>query len=352
MLCRLRFSIKEMTGEFLSVAEALNVCSVYLEALQSMAVYTDEMDEAFNAAYGMYLQVPPPEDDPTWVERGVSLLAVYTDCMITCGRLDTALETFGKICRLPAVSEDVVFLRLRLLCDLVDELLAMGDTDAARSVMDEFRPEIEKLLAQCSDTERAAQYRGRLEIYKTMLNEARSGAGRPRQPYRNYYQTYARDPADRRLTRVYSDIADKASALDYAGLSILELRGIVSELKTRAAAGADWKELAPETFALVSEAGRRTLGYGCHYVQFVGAAAIADGRIAEILNGEGKTYAILPAAFLWTLYGKQVHILDSSAYLCRRNYEWVGGVLRLLGCPKWVCQLCACLPRAPRGRRG
>ena len=64
----------------------------------------------------------------------------------------------------------------------------------------------------------------------------------------------------------------------------------------------------------------------------MGGAAIADGKIAEILNGEGKTYTIILAAFLKSLYGKQVYIVDSSAYLTKRNFVWMKGVLEYLGC--------------------
>jgi preprotein translocase subunit SecA len=90
-------------------------------------------------------------------------------------------------------------------------------------------------------------------------------------------------------------------------------------------------KLAPEAFALVSEAGFRTLGYRHHQVQYIGAAVMLDGGIAEIINGEGKTYTITLVAFVNSLYSDKTFVLDDSKYLTERNYKWMRGLYKLLG---------------------
>ena len=150
--------------------------------------------------------------------------------------------------------------------------------------------------------------------------------------YLDYYRTYGETAYDKKLFAIYEKIAEKAKAIDFSSLTLEELKKKVLTLRLRANAGEKKELLAPEAFALCSEAGFRTLGYRHHLVQYVGGAAIADGKIAEILNGEGKTYTIILAAFLHSLYGRTVHIIDTSPYLANRNYTWMRGVLSMLGC--------------------
>ena len=49
------------------------------------------------------------------------------------------------------------------------------------------------------------------------------------------------------------------------------------------------------TFAAAAEAARRVLGLEMHPEQLAGALAIADGKLAEMQTGEGKTLAAVPA---------------------------------------------------------
>jgi preprotein translocase subunit SecA len=84
-------------------------------------------------------------------------------------------------------------------------------------------------------------------------------------------------------------------------------------------------------FALVREAGRRTLGMRHFDVQLIGGLVLHQGRIAEMKTGEGKTLvATLPAA-LNALAGKGVHIVTVNDYLARRDAEWMGPIYKLLG---------------------
>src|SRR3954469_6520618 len=68
-----------------------------------------------------------------------------------------------------------------------------------------------------------------------------------------------------------------------------ELREAADELRERARNGEPLDDLLYETFALVREASRRTLGLRHFDVQLVGGMVLHDGAIAEMRTGEGKT---------------------------------------------------------------
>src|SRR3954452_16012357 len=61
-----------------------------------------------------------------------------------------------------------------------------------------------------------------------------------------------------------------------------ELREHADGLRERAREGADLDELLPETFAVVREASRRTLGMRHFDVQMIGGMVLHDGAIAEM----------------------------------------------------------------------
>ncbi len=86
-----------------------------------------------------------------------------------------------------------------------------------------------------------------------------------------------------------------------------------------------------ETFALVREAAKRTLGQRHFDVQLIGGAVLHEGKISEMRTGEGKTLvATLPSA-LNALTGRGVHVVTVNDYLARRDAEWMGQVHRYLG---------------------
>src|SRR4051812_13646578 len=74
-----------------------------------------------------------------------------------------------------------------------------------------------------------------------------------------------------------------------------ELRARFDGLKERVQAadekeqGALLDEILPEVFAIVREAGRRTMGMRHFDVQLIGGMVLHGGSIAEMRTGEGKT---------------------------------------------------------------
>jgi preprotein translocase subunit SecA len=87
----------------------------------------------------------------------------------------------------------------------------------------------------------------------------------------------------------------------------------------------------PHAFALVREAGRRTLRMRHFDVQLIGGVVLHEGKIAEMKTGEGKTLVATLPAYLNALAGKGVHIVTVNDYLARRDAEWMSPIYRLLG---------------------
>jgi preprotein translocase subunit SecA len=118
----------------------------------------------------------------------------------------------------------------------------------------------------------------------------------------------------------------KVSVLDDAGLAAKTV-----EFRQRLANGEPLDKLMPEAFAVVREAGKRTLGMRHFDVQLIGGAILHQGKIAEMKTGEGKTLVATLAAYLNALPGKGVHIVTVNDYLARRDAEWMGQIYRALG---------------------
>ncbi|MDP2648841.1 MAG: preprotein translocase subunit SecA [bacterium] len=118
-------------------------------------------------------------------------------------------------------------------------------------------------------------------------------------------------------------------------LSDEELRAKTEEFKLRIApaegAGETLDELAPEAFAAVREAARRTLGQRHFDVQLVGGLIMHHGNISEMRTGEGKTLVATLPAYLNALEGKGVHIVTVNDYLSRRDGVWMGQIYDALG---------------------
>ena len=83
-----------------------------------------------------------------------------------------------------------------------------------------------------------------------------------------------------------------------------------SELRWRARSGEALTQLKPMAFALVREAAHRAHGMKLFPVQLFAGLVMAEGGVAEMETGEGKTLSALPPVFLRALLGEG----------CRRSY--------------------------------
>src|ERR1700750_152358 len=110
-----------------------------------------------------------------------------------------------------------------------------------------------------------------------------------------------------------------------------ELRESADELRERARNGESLDDLLYECFALVREAGKRTLGMRHFDVQLIGGMVLHGGAIAEMRTGEGKTLTATLPVVLNALSGKGVHLVTVNDYLARRDAEWMGPIGDALG---------------------
>src|SRR3954462_10667809 len=117
-----------------------------------------------------------------------------------------------------------------------------------------------------------------------------------------------------------------------------ELRERMDSLREQARNGASLDDLLPETFAVVREVGKRTMGMRHFDVQLIGGMVLHGGNIAEMKTGEGKTLTATLPTVLNSLPGTGVHVVTVNDYLARRDAEWMRPVYELLGVRVGVVQ--------------
>jgi preprotein translocase subunit SecA len=110
-----------------------------------------------------------------------------------------------------------------------------------------------------------------------------------------------------------------------------QMQSRIAELMQEAANDRPLDEMLPETFALVREAGLRSLDMRHFDVQLIGGMVLHQGKIAEMKTGEGKTLVATLPAVLNALSGKGVHLITVNDYLARRDAAWMGTLYNYLG---------------------
>jgi len=116
-----------------------------------------------------------------------------------------------------------------------------------------------------------------------------------------------------------------------SNLSDEALRDKTTQFKQKLEQGHTLDDILPEAFAVVREAGKRTLNMRHFDVQLIGGVMLHKGRIAEMRTGEGKTLVATLPVYLNALEGKGVHVITVNDYLARRDSEWMGRIYKFLG---------------------
>jgi len=147
------------------------------------------------------------------------------------------------------------------------------------------------------------------------------------------------DSNDRALQGVRA-VADAVEALDadYRALSDDALRARTTELRARLADGETLDDVLVEALATVREAIARSVGERAYPVQVMGAVVLHRGSIAEMRTGEGKTLVATMALYANALAGGGVHLVTVNDYLARREPQWYGPALHLMGLSLGVLQ--------------
>src|SRR5213080_2271800 len=117
-----------------------------------------------------------------------------------------------------------------------------------------------------------------------------------------------------------------------------ELREAADALRERARNGETLDDLLFECFALVREAGKRSMGMRHFDVQLIGGMVLHDGAIAEMKTGEGKTLTATLSVVLNALGGRGVHVVTVNDYLARRDALWMMPIYELLGISVGILQ--------------
>ena len=149
----------------------------------------------------------------------------------------------------------------------------------------------------------------------------------------NQFLTKIFGSRNQRLLKAYGRNVERINALEasISALSDEALRARTDEFKRRFADGQTLNDLLPEAFAVVREAGVRTLKMRHFDVQLVGGMVLHSGKIAEMRTGEGKTLMSTLPAYLNAIAGKGVHIVTVNDYLAQRDADWMGKLYSFIG---------------------
>ncbi|QHI68166.1 preprotein translocase subunit SecA [Tichowtungia aerotolerans] len=151
--------------------------------------------------------------------------------------------------------------------------------------------------------------------------------------------------ADRDMKKM-RPLIDQINALEeeYQKLSEEQLIGKTAEFRARLEKGETLDDMMVEAFATVKNACRRLCGTNVHVsghdltwdmvpfdVQLIGGITLHQGKIAEMMTGEGKTLVATLPVYLNALSGKGVHVVTTNDFLAGRDSEWMGHVYQYLG---------------------
>ncbi len=136
-----------------------------------------------------------------------------------------------------------------------------------------------------------------------------------------------------RLLKTYERAVKKINALESVmqEKTDAELKAQTTLFKERLEKGETLKDILPEAFATVREAGVRTLNMRHFDVQLVGGMALFEGKITEMATGEGKTLVASLPLYLKALAGKGVHLVTVNDYLAQRDAAQMSEIYGFLG---------------------
>src|SRR5579884_1669256 len=147
------------------------------------------------------------------------------------------------------------------------------------------------------------------------------------------------DGNEREIARLRRTV-ERANALEQqmSSLTDEQLAAKTPEFRERLERGESLDSMLPEVFAVVREAGKRTLGMRHFDVQIMGGQVLYEGRISEMKTGEGKTLVATLPLYARALEGRGVHVVTVNDYLARRDAEWMGPIYSALGLTVGVIQ--------------
>jgi len=167
------------------------------------------------------------------------------------------------------------------------------------------------------------------EVNEDLLNEAFTTAW-PRFEEARRKAPDKEEGADERLEQLLSAILRHLQP-ELVAIQAEAMDQLLPEMAKRYKAGKTLDDLLPEAFAVVREAGWRTIKMRHYDVQLIGGVVLHQGKIAEMRTGEGKTLVATLPVYLNALPGKGVHLVTVNDYLAKRDAEWMGHIYEFLG---------------------
>ncbi len=127
--------------------------------------------------------------------------------------------------------------------------------------------------------------------------------------------------------------AEKIAETDrqFSAMADHTLREQAAELRQVFRLGRDTAEDLDRAYAIVREVAGRQIGEQPFPVQIAGALALAEGCVAEMATGEGKTLAATMPATIAGWRGRGCHIITVNDYLAKRDAEWMGRIYQFCG---------------------
>ncbi|MGA3010050.1 MAG: preprotein translocase subunit SecA [Terracidiphilus sp.] len=132
-------------------------------------------------------------------------------------------------------------------------------------------------------------------------------------------------------TKQLTDEGLRTKTVEFRARIAARLEGITDADELKRVEREALDEILPEAFAVVREAGWRTVQMRHFDVQLIGGMVLHQGKIAEMKTGEGKTLVATLACYLNALAGHGVHVVTVNDYLAKRDAEWMGKIYEFLG---------------------
>ncbi|WP_291431515.1 preprotein translocase subunit SecA [Deinococcus sp.] len=140
------------------------------------------------------------------------------------------------------------------------------------------------------------------------------------------------DNNQRDVAQIVKTVVQPVNALEEETMKVEDLAAAFMDLRRRVQEGGETlDDVVVPAFALIREAGRRSIGKRHYDVQLIGGYALHRGRIAEMRTGEGKTLVATLALALNALEGHGAHLVTSNDYLARVGMEEMSLLYRTLG---------------------
>ena len=150
--------------------------------------------------------------------------------------------------------------------------------------------------------------------------------------FKNTYRRVFGTRSDKELKRI-RPLVQHINSLEtqMQGCSDDALKAYTATFKEQLANGKSVEDILPEAFAVVREAGKRTMNMRHYDVQLMGGIVLNQNMIAEMRTGEGKTLVATLPVYLNALSGKGVHVVTVNDYLAKRDADWMSKIYTFLG---------------------